>query len=157
MRIFTRCSLGRIVALASIPLVFFLFGFTQKEVNTEQGQYQIDIEFEEQMQVGHNSMKMWIRKQKGMQPIDQDATIEIVTWMAIHEHGTKVSPVIKAMGDGHYMVKMLNFTMPGPWEIHIRITQDNKEDSAIINVSVSGEAKKGGMQMNSGKKKMMGH
>ncbi len=153
---FQKYPMLKIIAFTSIPLVFFLFGFTKKGLNTEQGHYQIDIEMEEQITVGDNSMKMQIRKQIDQQPLDQDALIEIVPWMAIHEHGTKISPVIKPMGDGNYMVGMLNFTMPGPWEVLIRITKDNIEDTAFLNVNVNGKAKKGGMQMNHGKK-MMGH
>jgi len=153
---FQKYPLRMIVALTLILFVFFLCGFTKKAVNTENGLYQIDIEMEEQIHVGHNSMKMRIEKQMDKQPIDQDAMIEIVTWMSVHEHGTKVSPVITPLGDGNYTVEMLNFTMPGPWEILIRISKDDKEDTAVLNVSVNGEAKKGGMQMDSGKK-MMGH
>jgi hypothetical protein len=125
-------------------------------MKSENGLYHIDIEIQEQIQVGNNMMKMHILDQKTMRPIEEDAEIEIAPWMAIHEHGTKVAPVIKAMGNGRYMVEMLNFTMPGPWEIHLRINKDDTEDTAVLNVSVSGEAK-GGMKMSHGNAKMKDH
>ncbi len=119
-------------------LSFFLFGFAMQQNTTEQGLYFVSIDFTgTQIKVGNNSMKLFIGDRKSKTPLKQKLDIEIVPWMPAHEHGTSALPVIKELGKGEYSVEQLNLSMPGLWEIYVRINKGKKgEDTAVFNVNV---------------------
>jgi len=119
-------------------LSFFLFGFAMQQNTTEQGLYFVSIDFTgTQIKVGNNSMKLFIGDRKSKTPLKQKLDIEIVPWMPAHEHGTSALPVIKDLGKGEYSVEQLNLSMPGLWEIYVRINKGKKgEDTAVFNINV---------------------
>jgi hypothetical protein len=119
-------------------LSFFLFGFAIQQNTTEQGLYFVSIEFTRaHVTVGKNSMKLFIGDHKSKAPLKQKLNIEIVPWMPAHEHGTSTLPIIKELGKGEYSVEQVNLSMPGLWEIYVRINKGKKgEDTAVFNVNV---------------------
>lgn len=133
------CTLKRMLPLGLIMLIsFFLFGFAMQQNTTEQGLYFVSIDFKgAQVKVGNNSMKLFIGESRSKTPLKQKLDIEIVPWMPVHEHGTGTLPIIKELGKGEYSVEQVNFTMPGLWEIYVRINKGKKgEDTAVFNVNV---------------------
>ena len=57
--------------------------------------------------------------------------------MPAHEHGTSTLPIIRELGKGEYSVEQVNLSMPGLWEIYVRINKGKKgEDTAVFNVNV---------------------
>jgi hypothetical protein len=82
-------------------------------------------------------MKLFIGDHKSKAPLKQKLDIEIVPWMSAHEHGTSTLPIIKELGKGEYSVEQVNLSMPGLWEIYVRINKGKKgEDTAVFNVNV---------------------
>ncbi len=130
-----------------LVFTFFLFGFSGNETPSDNGAFFLDIEMKEKPVVGGNTFKMVVYDGKTKKIIKDKLSIEVVPWMAIHEHGTLVESVVKQLSEGKYLVENVTFSMPGPWQIHIRISRENIEDTAIHEVKVTG----------SGEKKMMGH
>lgn len=117
---------------------FFLFGFAMQQNTTEQGLYFVSIDFKgAQVKVGNNSFKLFIGDQRSKAPLKQKLDLEIVLWMPAHEHGSGTAPIIKELGKGEYSVEQANLTMPGLWEIYVRINKGKKgEDTAVFNVNV---------------------
>lgn len=115
-----------------------LLGFTKGHNETEQQLYFVSIEFSTStVKVGRNSMKLFIGDRKSRKPVKEKLEIEVVPWIPADEHGMDEIPVIKELGRGEYLVERLNFTMPGDWEIYVRINKGKKgEDTAVFNVSV---------------------
>ncbi len=126
---------------------FFLYGFDGKEIPSDHGAYFIDIKMKDKPVVGGNRFEMVVYDGKTKKIIKDKLLIEVVPWMALHEHGTLVESVVTELAEGKFLVENVNFTMPGPWQIHIRISRENREDTAIHEVKVTG----------SGEKEMVGH
>jgi hypothetical protein len=118
-------------------LSLFLYGFAMQQNATEQGLYFVSLEFTEaQVKVGKNSMKVFIGDHRTKAPL-KGLDIEVVSWMPAHEHGTSTLPVIRELGKGEYSVEQVDFSMPGTWEVYIRINTGKKgEDTAVFNVNV---------------------
>ena len=119
--------------------VLFLLGFTGKETKSDNGLYGITMEMPEQPGLGDNILTLIIRDGKSKRIVEENLFIEVVPWMALHEHGTKVAAVVSSQGGGKYLVEKVNFTMPGPWEVHLRISRGTVEDTAVFEVEVMGK------------------
>lgn len=126
------------VGLGSILLLgLFLFGFDKREVGTEQGHYLVAVEsLTNPIKVGRNTMKLTIKDKNSGKPAGKKLTIEVIPWMPAHEHGTSEVPIIKETRVGEYLIERLTFTMPGDWEVYIRLREGRREDTAVFNVSV---------------------
>lgn len=122
----------------AVLVSFFLFGFALQQNTTEQGLYFVSIDFKgTQAKVGNNNIKLFVGDSRSKAPLKQKLDFEIVAWMPAHEHGTSALPVIRELGKGEYAVEQLNFSMPGLWEIYVRINKGKKgEDTAVFNVNV---------------------
>lgn len=134
-----KCRLKRMLPLGLfILLSFFLFGFAMQQNTTEQGLYFVSIDFKGvPVKVGNNSMKLFIGDHRSKAPLKEKLDIEIVPWMPAHEHGISKLPIIKELGKGEYSVEQLNLSMPGLWEIYVRINKGKKgEDTAVFNVNI---------------------
>lgn len=132
-------ALTRMFPLVSIMLAsLFLTGFTLPQNATEQGLYIVTLEFSgTQVKVGNNSMKLFIADKRSKAPLKEKVDIEIVPWMPAHEHGTSELPIIREIARGQYSVERVNFSMPGLWEIYVRINKGRKgEDTAVFNINV---------------------
>lgn len=133
-RTFERISFPVLFILLSL----FLYGFALQQNTTEQGLYSVSLEFSgKQVLVGKNSMKLFIGNGRTKAPVAEKLDIEVVPWMPAHEHGTTEPPVIRGLGKGYYSVERVNFSMPGLWEIYVRINKGKKgEDTAVFNINV---------------------
>lgn len=120
-------------------LSLFLCGFATQKNTTEQGLYFVSIAFKNApVKVGNNSLKLFIGDPRSKSPLKQKLDIELVSWMPAHEHGTSAVPVVRELGRGEYSVEQINLTMPGLWEIYVRINKGKKgEDTAVFNVQVN--------------------
>ena len=129
------------VTVAVCVFVFVLgwarTGMCKYRVTTEQGHYMLDAEFETNpITVGLHSLVLQLRAQRSDEPAADLLKIEIVSWMPVHGHGAMHVPVVTAEGNGIFHVEGLQFTMPGDWEVHIRMEADGIEDSAVFDVRV---------------------
>lgn len=116
---------------------FFLLAFQKNEIGTEQGYYRIDVQFTSPVHVGKNTMKLLIKDPESGNAIAKKLTIEVVPWMAAHEHGIREVPVVTVFGTGNYLVDGIHFSMPGDWEVYLKIIDGQKEDTAVFNVPVA--------------------
>jgi hypothetical protein len=46
-------------------------------------------------------------------------TLEAVPWMPAHGHGAPTNPEVEAKGGGNYVVRNVDFFMPGDWELRL--------------------------------------
>ncbi len=128
--------------LIVVSFVFLLSGWAGTvalayPIATEQGHYELEVEFAKNpVTVGMNDLMLKIHEQGSRKPGRESLKIEIVPWMPMHEHVTMEMPEITPMGEGNFQVKGLNFSMPGDWEVHIRMDSGGKEDSAVVDVKV---------------------
>lgn len=129
-----RSGVPALLLLASL----FLYGFALQQNTTEQGWYFVSIEGAgEQVTVGTNSMKLFVGDRRSKTPVKEKLDIEVVPWMPAHEHGTAKLPIVKYLGNGFYSIEQVDFTMPGLWEVYIRINTGKKnEDTAVFNITV---------------------
>lgn len=118
-------------ALICIPLKVF-----GGQINTEQGYYSLSASFPGPVKVGRNSMKLTVNDRKSEKPAGNKLDIEVVPWMTAHEHGSSEFPLVKKTGPGTYRVERLNFSMPGDWQVYIRIKDGSREDTAVFDVHV---------------------
>ena len=59
-------------------------------------------------------------------------------YMPVHKHGTSITPVVTAMGDGSYDVTSLVLFMPGLWQVTIAVSGPSVADSAVFSFCITG-------------------
>jgi YtkA-like len=124
--------------LAMLLISIFLMGFEQKGINSEQGFYSVDVQSAgNPVMVGENNMNITVIDVKSMKPLERKLNIEALPWMPAHEHGSSNKPVVTYLGRGKYHIEGITFTMPGDWEIYLKIQDNGKEDSVVFNVPVA--------------------
>lgn len=84
--------------------------------------------------VGKNSLSLRLQTRDGV--LVEEADINAEPWMPAHSHGVAVRPVVRAEGDGVFLVDELRFTMPGTWEVRIDIEVSNVRDSLVVSADV---------------------
>jgi hypothetical protein len=123
-----------VIALTSI----FLMAFEQNGINSEQGFYSVDVQSAANpVMVGKNNMTVTIRDVKSMKPLERKLNIEALPWMPAHEHGSSNKPIITYLGKGKYRIEEITFTMPGDWDVYLKIQDGGNEDSVVFNVPVT--------------------
>lgn len=131
--IFKRFLKFSLILLVSL----FLFAFEKRHIDTEQGYYVLDVQFiTVPVKVGINSMKLTIYENKSERPVNKKLDIEVVPWMPKHEHGLTDAPVVREIEKGQYLIEGINFSMPGRWEVYVRMRDGRKEDTSVFDVSV---------------------
>jgi hypothetical protein len=131
----------RITALVCLILIsFFLFGFSNSRVESEQGNYIISAEFlTRPVKRGMNTLRLILYERKSGKPVSKKLKLEVVPWMPTNVHAVNEVPVIKDEGKGEYLIEKINFDADGDWEIYIKIKNGSEEDSAVFDVSVIGQ------------------
>jgi hypothetical protein len=134
----STCIFKRLLKFSLILLVsLFLFAFEKRHIDTEQGYYLLDVQFITQpVKVGRNTMKLTIYEKKSKKPVEKKLDIEVVPWMPKHEHGTTDAPAVREIEKGQYLIEGIDFSMPGRWEVYVRMTDGRKEDTGVFDVSV---------------------
>ena len=132
-------ALNRLLRSSALLLFgLFLSGFSADYVGTEQGYYSVNAEFlSSPVRTGMNSMKLVIKDADSNRPVKKHLDIQVIPWMPAHEHPSMQVPAIKEIANGEYFIEGLDFSMPGDWEIYVRITDDGREDTAVFNVTVT--------------------
>lgn len=66
------------------------------------------------------------------------AQIEVDGGMPQHGHGLPTQPrVTRALGDGRYLIEGMKFSMPGWWEIKLKIAAAGGPDNVTFNTVVA--------------------
>lgn len=60
------------------------------------------------------------------------ATVKVSPFMPDHHHGSPLIPAVAEQGQGVYVAKPINLTMPGYWHTTVRVTTDTWSDIAVI-------------------------
>lgn len=81
--------------------------------------------------VGNNIVTLTIFDSRSKTPIE-GAVIEAVPWMTMHGHGSSKKTRISERGKGIYTVENVYFTMPGDWDLLIKIQKNKVEDKGIV-------------------------
>ena len=123
--------------IALLVMSAFLLAFNTKGISTEQGFYSVDVQCAaDPVMVGKNTITATIKDAKSLKPVEKKLTIEVIPWMGAHEHGSSDITVVTYLGKGQYRMEGINFTMPGDWEVYLKLRDGDKEDSAVFNVHV---------------------
>lgn len=105
---------------------------------TEQGYYTVNMDLiSDPVKVGMNTMEIVIHDVKTGKPVKNKLKLEVVPWMPVHEHITRDVPVVSKMSEGKYLIENINFSMPGDWELYVKIIDGSKEDTVVFNVAVT--------------------
>ena len=54
-------------------------------------------------------------------PVD-GADVTLVPWMPLMGHGADLTPIVKAMGKGRYVLTNVNLYMPGEWQLRFQFS-----------------------------------
>ncbi len=108
---------------------------------TAQKHYQAEIKpLEEPITL--NKMHAWEVRltQRSGQPVI-GATIAVDGGMPQHHHGFPTRPrVTRELGDGRYLIEGMKFSMPGWWEIKLKIEGTQGSDNVTFNVVLPNKA-----------------
>ncbi|QWK19957.1 MAG: FixH family protein [Hydrogenobacter thermophilus] len=129
-------------------LFIFLFGIlalsstsTAEYIAKSISEYKVytgRLVFASKPKVGRNSALLYIFYTKSNNPVDKKLNLEIVPWMTEHEHGsTEIPKVSLGMKAGEYKITSLTFTMPGKWQIYVKVKDNNFEDTLVFDVTVA--------------------
>lgn len=134
-----RDAMIRWTGFFSILVVsLFLMAFEQKGINSEQGFYSIDVQCAANpVTVGKNNMTVKINDIKSMKPIERKLDMDVIPWMTAMEHGSSDIAVVTYLGKGQYRVEGINFTMPGDWDVYLKLREGEKDDTAVFTVHVA--------------------
>ena len=96
------------------------------------------VEFEEKvLKVGFHNLKFTVLHKKSQKPVKKKLELEVIPWMPTSaQHDITELPTVQQLGNGKYLIERLNFSSEGAWEVHVRIDQNRKEDSVVIDVDV---------------------
>ncbi|MCC6215834.1 MAG: FixH family protein [Polyangiaceae bacterium] len=79
---------------------------------------------------GDNSLAMQLALVDGAPLVG--AALALEPWMPAHGHGTPTVPVVVELGAGSYRADRIHLTMPGHWEIGIRVEWGDTADVFIL-------------------------
>lgn len=108
---------------------------------TAQKHYQTEIKPVEKP-IAINKLHAWEIKltQPSGQPVT-GAKITVGGGMPQHHHGFPTQPrVTKELGDGRYLIEGMKFSMPGWWEIKLKIEGAQGTDNVTFNVVLPNKA-----------------
>jgi len=124
--------------LTILVMSVFLMAFEKKGINTEQGLYSVDVQSAaDPVMVGKNRMTVKINDVKSMKPIERKLDMDVIPWMTAMEHGSSDIAVVTYLGKGQYRVEGINFTMPGDWDVYLKLREGEKDDTAVFTVHVA--------------------
>src|SRR5512135_1946356 len=114
--------------LSIMVMSVFLMAFEKKGINSEQGFYSIDVQFAANpVMVGKNNMTVTINDVKSMKPFEKKLIVEVIPWMPADEHGSSDIASVTYLGKGKYRIEGINFTMPGDWDVYLKLREGDKE------------------------------
>lgn len=89
-----------------------------------------------------NRMHAWeIRLRSPSGEAVQGARISVDGGMPQHGHGFPTQPrVTKELGDGRYLLEGMKFSMPGWWEIKLKLATASGEDEVTFNTIIASRA-----------------
>jgi YtkA-like len=89
-----------------------------------------------------NKMHAWeIRLRSPSDEAVQGARISVNGGMPQHGHGFPTQPrVTQELGDGRYLLEGMKFSMPGWWEIKLKIAAASGEDEVTFNAIIASGA-----------------
>ena len=89
------------------------------------------------LEVGPNNVDIIVHNRE-----DKDVTearVSVTPWMVMHGHGVPGEPEVIERGGGLYSLPALRFTMPGIWELRIKVAQNDVADTVAFSVPVKME------------------
>lgn len=125
----------RVVLISMIGVS--LLAFTTEERVTERGLYVVHAELvDPPAKVGKHVMRLSISERDSGEPADGNLVVEVVPWMPSMEHGSPEIPTVRRTAKGEFLVEGIYFSMSGTWEVYIRISAGEREDTVVFTVDV---------------------
>lgn len=98
---------------------------------TDSGLYSVEMVVKDkELNVGVNSFDIIVHDKSDKDVVG--AKIKVVPWMPDMGHGVFEKPVVKERGGGAYSVENVILIMEGRWELRLKISNDNAEDTVTF-------------------------
>lgn len=98
---------------------------------TKDGNYSVELVLKEgTLKTGLNEMDVIIHDKQ-----DRDVTgagVSIIPFMPVHRHGVDISPIVIERGGGTYSARNVDITMPGKWQLTVRVSTVRANDEATF-------------------------
>jgi hypothetical protein len=82
------------------------------------------------LKVGMNSVDVIIHDSNDNDVMGAEVTV--TPWMPEMGHGVKEVPKVTDRGGGLYSVENVEISMPGLWQLRVKVKKDGKEDTAVF-------------------------
>ncbi len=82
---------------------------------------------------GSNTFTLTLSSPSGAVTAD---TIVVDPQMPAMGHGSSVTPKVVAESGGRYRIEEVVFTMPGTWDVHVRVSADERESERTFRYEV---------------------
>lgn len=111
-------------------------GFTKHYANslfevTEKGLFSVEmLVLGDELGIGKNSLDIIVHDAADADVMGADITV--TPWMPDMGHGVKEKPVITERGGGLYSIENVEITMPGLWELRVKVMKGAEEDVAVF-------------------------
>lgn len=100
-------------------------------VITDDGQYSVEmLIIGNMLKVGMNSLDLIVHDSDDHDLLGADITV--TPWMPSMGHGVKEMARVSEKGGGLYSVENVEISMPGNWQLRVKVSKDGKEDSAVF-------------------------
>ncbi len=105
---------------------------------SEQGLFEVTLDSQTADSVEINQFLEWVLtvKTPAGEPVEP-ARITVGGGMAAHGHGLPTQPrIADYLGEGRYLVKGLQFSMNGNWQLEFDIQAKDKTDKAVFELKI---------------------
>jgi hypothetical protein len=97
-------------------------GVDDRETTVAEGNVAIEVAPLRSVQRGINTFSLSIHAADVMVMPSADANVEVTAWMPAMGHGAPTDPRVVTADDGSYRIDDVVFSMPGTWELRVRVT-----------------------------------
>lgn len=98
---------------------------------TEKNLYSLELVVPgKQLSMGVNTVEIIVHHATGGDV--PQAELKVTPWMPSMGHGVMQKPVVTERGGGLYSVDNVVLSMTGHWQLQVKVTKDDKEDTAVF-------------------------
>lgn len=98
---------------------------------TDSGLYSVEmLVIGNELKIGTNAVDVIVHDAKDADVMG--AEITVTPWMPGMGHGVKEKPVVTERGGGLYSVENVEISMPGRWELRVKVKKGEAEDVAVF-------------------------
>jgi len=102
---------------------------------TKEGNYSVELVFKDgTIKEGINNIDIIIHDRDNMDVTG--AAVSIIPYMPIHQHSADMTPIVIERGGGTYSARNVDITMPGRWQLTVRVSTVRANDEAVFDLMI---------------------